>query len=186
MKSLALKTSLPFLMAFCMSACRLESPQSVRPEEAGLSSKHLRHVDSILAAALSREDFPGAVVLIGRKGKTVFRKAYGNCQWAPQRKAMEVDMLFDLASVTKPVATATSVMILVDEGKISLEEKVKDYVPEFRPYIDPSGRPADDARIWHLLTHTSGLPSYVEPGGQRAFRRTAFDKGARGLHCPPS
>jgi CubicO group peptidase (beta-lactamase class C family) len=131
----------------------------------GLSGKHLRHVDEILDSALSRKDFPGAVILVGRKGKTIFRKAYGDCQWVPQRKPMEEDMIFDLASITKPVAAATSFLILVEEGKVSLEEKVKDYIPQFVPYLDPSGGPGEDARIWHLLTHTSGLPPYVEPGG---------------------
>jgi CubicO group peptidase (beta-lactamase class C family) len=115
--------------------------------------------------ALSRKDFPGAVVLIGRKGKIVFRKAYGQSQWVPKPKPMDEEMMFDLASITKPVATATAFMILVEEGKISLEEKVKDFVSDFIPYVDPAGAPGEDARIWHLLTHTSGLPPYVEPGG---------------------
>jgi len=170
MKSLALKTGVPFLIVLLISACQPESPQSVRPEEAGLSAKHLRQLDAIIASALARKDFPGAVVLIGRKGKTVFRRAYGDCQWVPRPRAMEEEMLFDLASITKPVATATSIMVLVDEGKVSLEEKVKDYVPGFRPYIDSTGKPGEDARIWHLLTHTSGLPPYVEPGGHSGVK----------------
>jgi CubicO group peptidase (beta-lactamase class C family) len=146
--------------------CRPQSFGTVRPEEVGLSGKQLRLLDGILENALSRKDFPGAVILIGRKGKTVFRKAYGDCQWIPLRREMDEAMIFDLASITKPVATATSLMILVEEGKVSLDEKVKDYVPEFVPYIDPSGKTGEDARIWHLLTHTSGLPPYTEQRGQ--------------------
>lgn len=76
---------------------------------------------------------------------------------------MTVDMIFDLASMTKPVATATSVMILVERGRIRLWDKVKEYVPDFAAYIEEKGIPGDDARLWHLLTHTSGLPPYTDP-----------------------
>jgi len=165
MKSSVQKLVIPILMGLMLSACRLESPGTVRPEEAGMSGKHLGLLDGILESAISRKDFPGAVILIGRKGKIVFRKAYGQCQWVPQPKPMDEAMVFDLASITKPVATATAFMILVEEGKVSLDEKVKDYVPEFVSYVDPSGSPGEDARIWHLLTHTSGLPPYTEPQG---------------------
>jgi CubicO group peptidase (beta-lactamase class C family) len=74
---------------------------------------------------------------------------------------MAKDMIFDLASLTKPVATAPSIMILAEQGRLSLTEKVKDYVPEFEPYLDETGKPGEDARLWHLLTHTSGLPPYL-------------------------
>jgi CubicO group peptidase (beta-lactamase class C family) len=53
-------------------------------------------------------------------------------------------------------------MILVERGRLSLDEKVKDYVPEFSAYVDEAGKPAEDARLWHLLTHTSGLPPYTD------------------------
>jgi CubicO group peptidase (beta-lactamase class C family) len=165
MRSFALRIGAAFLVGLLLSACRMEPPGTVRPGEAGLSGKHLKLLDGIIDSALSRKDFPGAVLLVGSKGKIVLRKAYGDSQRVPTRRAMEAGMIFDLASITKPVATATSLMILVEEGQISLDEKVKDYVPEFVPYIDSSGEPGEDARIWHLLTHTSGLPPYVEPGG---------------------
>ncbi|MFZ2053686.1 MAG: serine hydrolase domain-containing protein [Candidatus Aminicenantales bacterium] len=151
-----------FLALLAFSGCGPSSSKTSKPEEAGLSGKHLRLLDGMINNAIARKDFPGAVVLIGRKGKTVFRKAYGESQWVPERKPLDETMIFDLASVTKPVATATSFMILVEEGKISLDEKVKEYVPGFAPYINPSGKPGEDARIWHLLTHTSGLPPYAE------------------------
>ncbi len=150
------------LALLALSGCGPSSSKTSKPEEAGLSGKHLRLLDGMINAAVARKDFPGAVVLIGRKGKTVFRKAYGESQWVPERKPLDETMIFDLASITKPVATATSFMILVEEGKISLDEKVKEYVPGFALYVDPSGKPAEDARIWHLLTHTSGLPPYAE------------------------
>ena len=150
------------LSLLAISGCRPGASKLSKPEEAGLSGKHLRLLDGLVNEAIARKDFPGAVLLVGRKGKTVFRKAYGESQWVPERKPLDEDMIFDLASITKPVATATSFMILVEEGKISLDEKVKDYVPGFIPYVDPEGKPGEDARIWHLLTHTSGLPDYAK------------------------
>ncbi|MGB7294556.1 MAG: serine hydrolase domain-containing protein [Candidatus Aminicenantales bacterium] len=157
-----------FLALLLVGGCGPRSSQTSKPEEVGVSGKHLRLLDSMIDEAIARKDFPGAVILIGRKGKTVFRKAYGECQWVPERRPMDETMIFDLASITKPVATATSFLILVEDGRISLDEKVKDYVPGFAPYIDPSGKPGEDARIWHLLTHTSGLPPYADAAAVEA------------------
>ncbi|MDZ7263706.1 MAG: beta-lactamase family protein [candidate division KSB1 bacterium] len=132
-----------------------------RPEEVGMSTERLQLLPQIIGAAIERKDFPGAVLLVARQGKIVLREAYGNCQWVPERRPMTSDMIFDLASITKPIATATSVMILVEQGKIRLMDRVKDFVPEFSPYVDTDGAAGEDARIWHLLTHTSGLPPYT-------------------------
>jgi CubicO group peptidase (beta-lactamase class C family) len=150
------------LILFLLSHCGIESGGITKPEEVGMSGKHLHLLDGILNEAIARKDFPGAVMLVGRKGKIVFRKAYGKSQWVPQRRPMDETMIFDLASLTKPIATATSIMILVEQGRVSLEEKVKDYIPGFAVYMDDSGKPGDDARLWHLLTHTSGLPPYTD------------------------
>jgi CubicO group peptidase (beta-lactamase class C family) len=136
---------------------------SAKPEDVGMSSKRLAYLDGIIAEALERKDFPGAVLLVTREGKSVYRKAFGGSQWLLEPKPMSVDMIFDLASVTKPVATATSVMILVERGKVRLWDKVKEFVPGFAAYIQEKGIPGDDARLWHLLTHTSGLPPYTDP-----------------------
>jgi CubicO group peptidase (beta-lactamase class C family) len=136
---------------------------AARPEDVGMSSKHLAYLDQIVLEAIGRKDFPGAVLLVTREGKTVYRKAFGDSQWIPEPRPMTVDMIFDLASMTKPVATATSVMILVERGKIRLWDKVKDYVPDFVAYVEEKGIPGEDARLWHLLTHTSGLPPYTDP-----------------------
>jgi CubicO group peptidase (beta-lactamase class C family) len=136
---------------------------AAKPEEVGMSPKHLAYLDRIIDEALQRKDFPGAVLLVTRKGKTVYKKAFGESQWLPGPKPMSADMIFDMASVTKPVATATSVMILVERGKVRLWDKVKTYVPDFAAYLQEKGVPGDDARLWHLLTHTSGLPPYTDP-----------------------
>lgn len=132
------------------------------PESAGMSSGRLSIVDDLINEAILRQDFPGAVLLVVRKGKTVWRKAYGQSQWVPEKAPMEVSKIFDMASITKPVATATSVMMLVEQGQLRLWDKVTDFVPEFAAYSDEEGQAGEDARLWHLLTHTSGLPPYTD------------------------
>ncbi|MBN1939230.1 MAG: beta-lactamase family protein [Candidatus Aminicenantes bacterium] len=131
-------------------------------KDAGFSPERLEAVSALIDEAVARKEFPGAVLLVARKGKVVLHEAYGQSRWVPERRPMDGEMIFDLASLTKPVATAASVMLLVERGKISLWDRVKTYVPEFVPYKDWFGIDGEDARIWHLLTHTSGLPPYTE------------------------
>jgi len=133
-----------------------------KPEEVGMSSVRLARVHEIIKEAVANKEFPGAVLLVARKGKVIIREAYGLSQLVPEEKPMTADLIFDLASVTKPVATATSIMILVEQGRIRLWDRVNLYVPEFVPYIQEGGIPGEDARLWHLLTHTSGLPPYTD------------------------
>ena len=151
---------LALLAAGCSS--RPTSGVIFRPADGGMSPARLKRLDAIVEEAVSRKDFPGAVLLVGRNGKTVYRRAFGESQWVPEHAAIEAGMIFDLASLTKPVATATSIIILVEQGRLSLDEKVKSYVPGFSAYVDGEGRAGEDARIWHLLTHTSGLPPYAD------------------------
>jgi len=103
----------------------------------------------------------GAVVLVGRHHKIIYRKAFGQAQLTPEPEPMTVNRIFDLASVTKPVGTATSVMILIERGLLRLTDPVSAYIPEFRNYTGPDGQPGEPIRIYHLLTHTSGLPAYT-------------------------
>jgi CubicO group peptidase (beta-lactamase class C family) len=152
-----------WLVAGSVSAVLGQSVPAAQPEEVGMSSRHLAYLDLIIREALARKEFPGAVLLVTHQGKTVYRKAFGESQWVPEHRPMTVDMIFDLASVTKPVATATSVMILVERGRIRLWDRVKEFVPEFSTYVQEKGIPGEDARLWHLLTHTSGLPPYTDP-----------------------
>ena len=136
-------------------------PAITRPEAVGLSSERLKLLEQFLVDCIQQKYFPGAVIIVGRHDRIVFRQAYGQAQWVPEPKPMKIDMLFDLASLTKPVATATSIMILVERGKLSLHDKVRDYIPEFSVYKDEKGQKGEEARLWHLLTHTSGLPAYT-------------------------
>jgi uncharacterized protein YbbC (DUF1343 family)/CubicO group peptidase (beta-lactamase class C family) len=109
------------------------------------------NIDEIMNAAVARGTIPGGVVLIGHNGRVVYRKAFGMRSVEPGREAMTVDTIFDLASLTKCIATTTSVMKLVQEGKVRLNEPVAAYLPEFAK----NGK--RDITVRELLTHFSGL-----------------------------
>lgn len=139
-------------------------------ESVGLDSRRLSRIDSVVNDYLREGAFPGAVVGVLRDGKVVYRKSFGYRETLGNRVAMTVDTRFDLASLTKPIAVATSVMQLVERGKISLGDRVDKYIPGFRGWAvakDGGAKPtkADTVyiRIADLLTHTSGLPPYVMP-----------------------
>lgn len=121
------------------------------PSSVGMSPTQLTNIDQIVEAEIAKKQLPGAVVLVGRQGKIVWRRAYGNRALEPQPEAMTVDTIFDLASLTKIVATATSVMILVERGLIRLGDPVSRYIPEFAE----NGKRT--ITVEHLLVHRSGL-----------------------------
>ncbi len=131
------------------------------PEAVGMDGSVLGRLDTVIANAIAEKQTPGAVVLVSRKGSVVFRKAYGNSMLIPEKKEMTIDAVFDLASLTKPMATATSVMILIDRGKIRLPDAVSKFIPGFKSWEDEETGEKSTIRIWHLLTHTSGLPPYA-------------------------
>ena len=121
------------------------------PEEAGMDSQHLARIDDIVAQGLAEKKMPGCVVCIGRQGKIVLLKAYGNKQIEPSEVPMTTDTVFDMASITKPVATASSVMLLVERGELKLGDKVAALIPEFA--VNDKG----EITIRDLLIHQSGL-----------------------------
>jgi len=108
-------------------------------------------LDATVEDAIAKQQIPGAVVWVGRGDQTVYRKAYGYRAVKPTPEPMQLDTVFDLASLTKGIATATSVMILVEEGKLRLSDKVAQHLPEFARHDK------DQITLRHLLTHTSGL-----------------------------
>ena len=124
-----------------------------RPANAGFSAARLARIDGVIAEAIRRGELPGAVVLVGRRDRVVSRKAYGSRALLPSREPMTVDTIFDVASLTKPVATATSVMILVERGRIALTDPVVKYIPEFAP----EGGNREKITVEQLLTHRAGL-----------------------------
>jgi uncharacterized protein YbbC (DUF1343 family)/CubicO group peptidase (beta-lactamase class C family) len=108
-------------------------------------------IDELVVEGLRNDNMPGAVVLVGRSGKVVYFKAFGHKQVRPTELPMTVDTVFDMASITKPVATATSVMKLLEDGRIQLADPVVKHIPEFAP----NGK--DAITVYQLLTHQGGL-----------------------------
>lgn len=135
-------------------------PLIINPDTLNLSLDRLKYIDTVVNKNIVKNKTPGAVVLIGGKEKIIYQKAFGNSSLIPEIKPMKIETIFDLASITKPVATATSIMILVERGMINLEDEVRKYIPEFVAYVDENSKELH-AKIYHLLTHTSGLPDYT-------------------------
>lgn len=119
--------------------------------------RDMESVDRIRAALLAAIDarvFPGAVVHVRRRGELRCEVAAGSAVYAPTGTAVTSHTLYDLASLTKPLATATAVLQLVQDGVLHLEDLVVSHLHEFHRTA------IGDTTIWHLLTHSSGLPGW--------------------------
>lgn len=149
------------ILVFSFSLLSAQSLPVEELQKPGFDRQRLEQVDAIINKAIAGKDIPGAVLLITRHNKIAWRKAYGFKEILPAKKKMDVKTVFDLASITKPVATATSAMILLERGQLRLLDKVSLYFPEFESWHDDSTKEKTDIRLIHLLTHTSGLPPYA-------------------------
>ncbi|MDO8836223.1 MAG: serine hydrolase domain-containing protein, partial [Vicinamibacterales bacterium] len=134
------------------------SGQAARPVARPVDLTVLERVDALVAEAIAAKQMPGAVLLVGRGPEVLYQKAYGHRALQPSPEPMTLDTIFDMASVTKTVATTTSVMILVEEGRLRLTDRVAAYIPDFGRY----GK--GGITIRHLLTHVSGLRPDVDLG----------------------
>ena len=151
-----------FILILLLSACNANAQQLPKssPEEVGMSTRHLRYADEIIEKAISDKEIPGAVLGVLKDGKMAYLKAYGNKEVYPNTVKMDVNTVFDLASLTKPVATAASAMILIERGQLRLMDKVNLFIPNFQGWKTADGKTID-IRVLDLLTHTSGLPAYA-------------------------
>jgi CubicO group peptidase (beta-lactamase class C family) len=137
------------------------------PQDAELRAGLVPALDRAVGAAIGNRATPGASVAAGRQGRAPVLRAYGRTDWAPGARAVTDSTIYDLASLTKAVATTTAAMILEDEGRLALDRPVAAYLPGF-------GAP-DKAPITvrMLLTHTSGLRAdhtlYREIRGRAAY-----------------
>src|SRR5688572_31566527 len=102
------------------------------PETLSVSSDALARMDSVIQDDIAKQRLPGAVVLVSRRGRLVWQKSYGSRAIEPTREGMTADTIFDVASLTKVVATATSIMILVERGKVRLNDPLSTYIPELK------------------------------------------------------
>ncbi len=134
-----------------------------------------RDIDDAVDGAIARREVPGAVVVVARHGSVVLRQAYGRAAVEPAPAPMRVDTVFDLASLTKPLATALSVMKLVEAGRVRVDDAISKHLPEL------AGTEKESVTIEELLLHTSGLPADTPLAAWRGRREAAI---ARALATP--
>ncbi len=154
----------PFLVV-CVSAQQTSAPAAKPATE----DPRLAVIDPIIKQAMADGQIPGAVVLVGHNGRVVYRKAFGYRSLEPRTEPMTLDTIFDMASLTKPLATATSVMRMVEYGQVRLADPVAKYIPEF------SRNGKDQITVRQLLVHYSGLRPDLDlqhgwEGADTAFR----------------
>jgi CubicO group peptidase (beta-lactamase class C family)/lysophospholipase L1-like esterase len=135
--------------------------ERVAPEQVGLDSRHLVYADEVIERAIKNDGIPGAVLAVVRQGKMAYLKAYGNKRVLPEKEAMTTNTIFDMASCSKPIGTATAVHILAERGLLRMLDPVNRYIPGFKNWVSKDGKQKRTIRIQDLLTHTSGLPPYA-------------------------
>src|SRR5207237_5884287 len=145
------------------------------PPSQGGAAERLSRMDAVIKASIEKKELPGAVVLVGRHGKIVWRKAYGARAVEAQRETMTTDTIFDLASLTKVVATTTSIMILIEQGKVRLSDSVVKFIPEMK------GGGRDAITIENLLTHMTGFA----PDFDLRDRWSGYDEAMKRLYREP-
>jgi uncharacterized protein YbbC (DUF1343 family) len=135
-------------------------PEPVVAEPTGLPvvpDRRLTRLNTVIPSQLAAGGVPGAVVIVGHEGKIIYRQAFGQRMVSPQVLPMTTDTIFDIASLTKVVATTTAIMQLADAGKIDLDKPVAAYWSAF----GANGK--SRVTIRHLLTHSSGLRADINP-----------------------
>ena len=123
------------------------------PSAVGMSSTRLTNIDRVVQRGLDAGGYPGAAVVVGRKGFAVWSKGFGSLDWSGKSTVTAKESIYDLASLTKVVGTTTAIMLLFDQGKIDLDAPVSRYLATF------SGGLKDQITVRHLLTHRAGLPA---------------------------
>jgi len=170
-RNVRLSVALVVLLAQTATA---QLPQTT-PPSTGMSAERLARIDQVISESIERKELPGAVVLVARHGRIVWRKAYGARAVEPQREGMTTDTIFDLASLTKIVATATSIMILVEQGKVRLADPLIKFIPEMK------GEGRDAITIEQLLLHTAGFA----PDFDLKERWSGYDEAMKRLYREP-
>ena len=184
MQSLIRRICLLALAGAAVLAQAAPLPQS-SPEEVGMSSERLGRLDAAMQQAVESGELPGAVVLIAHDGQLVYAKSFG-WQDRDRKIPMRTDSIFRLYSMTKPVVSVAA-MMLVEEGRLGLQEPVSKYIPEFKDMkvgvesTDAEGKPVlklVDAKqqitVQDLLRHTSGL-TYGVLGASNAVKKMYKD-----------
>lgn len=137
-------------MLFSLFACC--SPSDARLLRT-VTNPALSSVEGIVRQGIEQGVYPGAVVVAGSKGEVLWAKAYGHMSWDEKAPAMGLDTIFDLASVSKVAGTTMAAMVLLEDGKLSLDDRVSKHIPGF-------GAGKEEVTVRDLLTHVSGLQPY--------------------------
>ena len=153
-----------------LAAASLPNPGNETPVAVSADFADFCWIDDLVEEAIRQKRLPGAVILVGQHERILYRKAFGHRALVPDPEPMTIDTVFDLASLTKVVATTTSIMQLVDTGRISLEDSVTRYIPEFKRH----GKSGITVR--HLLTHMSGLRPGINPARRWRGYRAAIEQ----------
>jgi CubicO group peptidase (beta-lactamase class C family) len=119
--------------------------------QAALNPEQVARIESLISAAIEAGKLPGCVLTVGRRDRVLLTQAFGHRQLVPTPQRMTDDTIFDLASLTKPIATGTSVMLLIERGRLQLTDRVSHHWPEF------GTRGKEVLTLFDLLTHQSGL-----------------------------
>lgn len=138
------------------------------PESAGMSTTRLALIDEVMRRGIAAGGFPGGAVIVGRRGAIVWERGYGALDWTTDARVDPERTMYDVASLTKVVATTAATMVLVDRGTLRLDAAVTRALPAF------SGKGKSEVTIRDLLMHRSGLPA-----GRVLLRRGSTPASAR-------
>jgi CubicO group peptidase (beta-lactamase class C family) len=145
---------LPLLISFMVATDVGDGLPVKAPTAVGMSGVRLAKIDHVVERGIAAGGYPGASVVVGRRGAAVMEKGFGRLSWSSSSPAVTADRtIYDLASLTKVIGTTTALMVLYDQGKVHLDDPVQKYVPGFL------GGAKDRVTVRMLLEHRSGLPA---------------------------
>ena len=142
----------------------------VAPESAGMSTSRLALIDDVMRRGIAAGGFPGGAVIVGRHGSIVWERGYGTLDWKSDAPVDAERTMYDVASLTKVVATTSATMLLVDRGKLRVDDRVMRSLPTFR------GKGKDSITFRDLLMHRSGLPAGRVLSGRKSTVSSARQK----------
>ena len=131
----------------------MESLVYAEPASLGIDPEKFKEAEAVLKEEIEKGSAPGAVALVLYQNKIAYHYAFGKKALVPEPEEITLDTIYDLASITKCVATTTACMMLMEQGLIGLEDPIAKFFPDF------AGK--EEITIFHLLTHTSGLPAWL-------------------------
>ena len=145
---------LPLLMSLLVAVNGGDELPIKAPKAVGMSSERLAKIDHVVERGIKAGGYPGAAVVVGRRGAAVMEKGFGRISWSSNSAPVTAERtIYDLASLTKVIGTTTALMVLYDQGKVALDDPVSKYVPGF------AGGAKDQVTVRMLLEHRSGLPA---------------------------